>query len=159
MLCDSYPANVTPYKIRPAVAGDYDLIVSVVNDWWGRDVVPGLPRLFLDHFYSTSLVAETNGAMTGFLVGFISPSSPDEAYIHYVATDPAQRQAGLARRLYEQFFDRARRQACKSVRAITSPANAASIAFHRRMGFEVSGPVRDYNGSGRDMVTFNRTLD
>lgn len=150
--------NVTQYEIRPAAAGDYDLIVSVVNDWWGRDVVPGVPRLFLHHFHSTSLVAETNGTMTGFLVGFISPSSPDEAYIHYVATDPAHRRAGLARRLYEQFFDRARREGCTSVRAITSPANVASIAFHRRMGFEVSGLVPDYNGPGRDMITFNRTL-
>jgi ribosomal protein S18 acetylase RimI-like enzyme len=145
-------------SIRSAVAADYDVIASVVNDWWGRDVLTGLPRLFLNHFHTTSFVAENNGIMVGFLVGFVSPSEPIEAYIHYVAVDPARRNGGVARHLYEHFLERARRQGCKVVRAITSPANERSIAFHRRMGFEVSSAVRDYNGPGRDMVTFSREL-
>jgi ribosomal protein S18 acetylase RimI-like enzyme len=145
-------------SIRSAVAADYDLIASVVNDWWGRDVLTGLPRLFLNHFHTTSLVAEDDGAMVGFLVGFVSPSEPSEAYIHYVAVDPARRNDGLARQLYDQFLERARGQGCTVARAITSPTNEPSIAFHRRMGFEVSSVVRDYNGPGRDMVTFTREL-
>jgi ribosomal protein S18 acetylase RimI-like enzyme len=145
-------------RIRSAVAADYDLIASVLNDWWGRDVLTGLPRLFLNHFHTTSLVAEYDGAMVGFLVGFVSPSEPSEAYIHYVAVDPARRNDGLARRLYDEFLERARGQGCTVARAITSPTNEPSIAFHRRMGFEVSSVVRDYNGPGRDMVTFTREL-
>jgi hypothetical protein len=54
--------------IRKATPADYDAIVTVVNDWWGRDVLAGLPRLFLDHFYTTSLIAEHDGEMTGFLI-------------------------------------------------------------------------------------------
>ena len=149
---------MAPHQIRSAVAADYDRIASVVNDWWGRDVLSGLPRLFLNHFHTTSLVAEDNGTMIGFLVGFVSPSEPDEAYIHYVAVDPARRKDGVARHLYDQFVERARRQGCKVARAITSPTNEPSIAFHRRMGFEASSAVRDYNGPGRDMITFTREL-
>jgi N-acetylglutamate synthase-like GNAT family acetyltransferase len=93
--------------IRKATPADYDAIVTVVNDWWGRDVLAGLPRLFLDHYYTTSLIAEHDGEMTGFLIGFYSPSKPDEAYIHYVAVRPENRRSGLARRLYEEFLDRA----------------------------------------------------
>jgi ribosomal protein S18 acetylase RimI-like enzyme len=145
-------------SIRSAVAADYDLIASVVNDWWGRDVLTGLPRLFLNHFHTTSLVAEDEGKMIGFLVGFVSPSEPTEAYIHYVAVDPARRHDGLARQLYDEFLERVRGRGCTVARAITSPTNETSIAFHRRMGFEVRSTVRDYNGPGRDMVTFTREL-
>lgn len=44
--------------IRPAEPSDYDRIVAVIDDWWGRPVRAVLPRLFLDHFAGTSLVAK-----------------------------------------------------------------------------------------------------
>jgi L-amino acid N-acyltransferase YncA len=44
------------------------------------------------------------------------------------------------------------------VSAITAPVNATSIAFHRSMGFEVTGPVADYEGPGRDYIVFRRPL-
>jgi ribosomal protein S18 acetylase RimI-like enzyme len=144
--------------IRAARADDYDAVISVVDDWWGRDVAGGLPRLFLDHFYGTSLVAEDDGALAGFLVGFCSPGQPHEAYIHYVAVDPGHRGGGLGRRIYEEFLGRAIRSGCSVARAITSPGNQGSIAFHRRMGFDVAGPVPGYNGPGRDMIVFSRVL-
>ena len=146
------------HAVRQARAADYHAIVSVASDWWGRDVLAGLPRLFLDHFHTTSLIAERGTAMTGFLVGLYSPSEPEEAYIHYVAVDPSSRRDGLARLLYEEFFDRACRAGRKIVYAVTSPANEGSIAFHHRMGFAVSSPVPDFNGPGRDMVRFTRRL-
>lgn len=149
---------MTGLVVRGARAGDYDAIISVLNEWWGRDVAGGLPRLFLDHFYRTSLVAEDDGAMAGFLVGFCSPGRPHEAYIHYVAVDPGHRGGGLARRLYAEFLERAIQSGCTVARAITSPANQGSIAFHRRMGFDLAGPVLGYNGPGRDMIVFTRVL-
>ena len=145
-------------KIRRAVPGDYDTIASVLNDWWGREVLPGLPRLFLDHFYASSLIVEDDGKMIGFLVGFVSPSAPDEGYIHYVAVDPAYRDRGIARRLYEEFIAWVKPQGCRLLHAITAPVNETSIAFHRRMGFDVAGPVPDYNGPGRHMMVFTRSL-
>ncbi|MET7397949.1 N-acetyltransferase [Dactylosporangium sp. NPDC005572] len=144
--------------IRPAQAADYDAIAAVVDDWWGRPILAGLPRLFLDHFHRTSLVAESAAGLRGFLVGILSPSEPDEAYIHFVGVHPGTRSQGLARTLYERFFALAKEHDRRVVRAITSPVNEASIAFHRRMGFTVGGPVAGYNGPGRDLVTFARDL-
>jgi len=144
--------------IRPARPDDYDAIATVVNDWWGRDVIGGLPRLFLDHFHPTSLIAEHDGALAGFLIGFYSPGQSGEAYIHYVAVHPDHRRGGLARRLYEEFLSGATSAGCTVARAITAPVNEQSIAFHRRLGFEVAGPVPDYNGPGHNMITFARPL-
>jgi L-amino acid N-acyltransferase YncA len=36
--------------------------------------------------------------------------------------------------------------------------NTASVAFHRAMGFTVTGPVPDYDGPGVDRIVFERQL-
>ncbi|TDD00750.1 GNAT family N-acetyltransferase [Nonomuraea deserti] len=149
---------MTGHALRAATPGDYDAIAAVVDDWWGRPVLPALPRLFLDHFHRTSLIAEGSGGMAGFLIGFVSPSQPGEAYIHFVGVVPGARGSGVARSMYERFFGIARDHGRHVVRAITAPVNERSIAFHRRMGFEVGNPVPDYNGPGTRLVTFVRTL-
>jgi predicted GNAT superfamily acetyltransferase len=148
------------WTLHPARSADYDVIAAVVDGWWGRPVLPSLPRLFLDHFASTSLVARTaEGELVGFLVGFDSPSTPDESYIHFVGVAPAARGAGLAGQLYRRFFERSRAAGRNVVRAITSPGNEGSIAFHRAMGFTAAGPVAGYNGPGTAYILFERTLD
>lgn len=144
--------------VRTARPDDYEAIVSVVDEWWGRPLARMLPRLFLDHFHATSLVAEDDGALAGFLIGFYSASAPDRAYVHFVGVSPAARHSGLARRLYETFFAAAAQHGATLVSAITSPANTASIAFHRAMGFTVRGPVPDYDGPGVHRVVFERAL-
>jgi ribosomal protein S18 acetylase RimI-like enzyme len=144
--------------IRQADPADYERIISVTNAWWNRDVSTGLPRLFLDHFWTTSLVAEEAATITGFLIGFHSPSEPDAAYVHYVATSPAVRRSGLARALYGQFFNHAQDEGRRVVRAVTSASNSDSIAFHQALGFAVGEPIPDYNGPGRPAVKFELFL-
>ncbi|MGW1002681.1 N-acetyltransferase family protein [Streptomyces sp. NPDC002520] len=146
-------------RVRPAEPGDYDRIVAVVDEWWGRPISSVLPRLFLDHFHRTSLIAEDDTGLAGFLVGLMSPSQPDAAYIHFVGVAPRLRGGGLARRLYECFFERAATEGRTRVTAITSPQNGRSVAFHAAMGFTVTGPVTGYDGPGVDRMVFERLLD
>jgi predicted GNAT superfamily acetyltransferase len=146
------------FQIRRAVPTDYDVIIRVVDAWWGREVSDSLDRLFLDHFFATSSVVESGGQLCAFLVAFLSPSVPSEAYIHFVGVEPAHRHAGLARLLYEDFFELARSAGRTRVTAITSPVNTASIAFHERMGFHGRGPVGDYNQPGTAHMVFERRL-
>lgn len=153
------PVTAAPeYVLRPARPDDYDAIAAVVDAWWGRPVLPSLPRLFLDHFHRTSLIADGSRGLVGFLVGIISPSAADEAYIHFVGVSPTARTSKVARTLYDAFFQLARAHDRHVVKAVTAPVNAGSIAFHRKMGFTVSGPVPDYNGPGRDLVVFERAI-
>lgn len=122
--------------IRPAEPSDYARVIAVVDDWWGgRQMAPMLPKLFFVHFRDTSFVAEDDGELAGFLCGFRSQTYDDEAYIHFVGVSPAQRGTGLGRELYEHFFAAVAPRSV--VRAVTSPVNEGSIAFHRAMGFEV----------------------
>ncbi|MEU3192168.1 GNAT family N-acetyltransferase [Streptomyces sp. NPDC006992] len=144
---------------RTARPEDYDAIIAVADAWWGKPVTGLLHRLHLDHFHGTSLIAEgPGGELTGFVIGFLSPSRADEAYIHFTGVAPAARRTGLARSLYEQFFACARRNERRVVKAITSPQNSRSIAFHTAMGFACSEPIADYDGPGQDRVVLARRL-
>ncbi|WP_330461411.1 GNAT family N-acetyltransferase [Streptomyces sp. NBC_00820] len=145
-------------RVRPAVPEDYDRIIAVADEWWERPISSVLPRLHLDHFHRTSLVAEDESGLAGFLVGLISPSAPDAAYIHFVGVAPRIRGTGLGRRLYHRFFELAAAEGRSRVGAVTSPQNRRSIAFHTAMGFTVTGPVPDYDGPGADRVVFQLLL-
>ncbi len=143
---------------RQAQPEDYDVIAAVVDEWWGRPVLASLPRLFLDHFHRSSLVIDGPAGMMAFLIGFLSPSLPERAYIHFVGVAPDARGCGLGRGLYEEFFTLARTDGRRIVSAATAPGNDGSISFHQSMGFTVTGPVQDYNGHDRQLVIFERTL-
>jgi ribosomal protein S18 acetylase RimI-like enzyme len=118
-----------------------------------------LPRLFFTHFRDTSFVAEDDeGGLVGFLCGFLSQTYPDQAYIHFVGVSPEQRGAGLARELYDRFFTAARAAGRTSVHCVTSPANAGSLAFHARLGFEVEAEVEGYDGAGESRVLLARAV-
>jgi ribosomal protein S18 acetylase RimI-like enzyme len=145
-------------RVRAADPADYDRIIAVVDDWWGRPVHHILPRLFLDHFHDTSFVAEDGAELVGFLIGFLSPSLPDAAYIHFVGVNPRFRGNGLARLLYERFFQLATAGGRTVVRAVTAPVNSPSIAFHAALGFSVTGPVTGYDGPSDRKMVFERRL-
>jgi ribosomal protein S18 acetylase RimI-like enzyme len=141
--------------IRHAEPADYARVIAVVDDWWGgREMAAMLPKLFFVHFRDTSFVAEEDGRLAGFLCGFRSQTFDDEAYIHFVGVDPAQRGSGLGRLLYERFFEAARPRTV--VRAVTSPVNESSVAFHRALGFEVERVDDDYDGRGEARVLLVR---
>ncbi|MEU7638526.1 GNAT family N-acetyltransferase [Streptomyces sp. NPDC039016] len=150
--------TLEPFTTRPAEPEDFDTVVGVVDQWWGRPASRDLTRVFVDHFFATSLIAERDGELAGFVIGFLSPSKPEEAYIHFTGVAPAWRRSGLGRFLYERFFELARADGRSLVKAITSPSNSRSVAFHNAMGFTNSAPIADYDGPSLDRVTFTRPL-
>ncbi len=144
--------------IRLARPADHARVIAVVDAWWGgRAMAAMLPRLFFVHFRDTTFVAEEGGELAGFLCGFRSQTFADEAYIHFVGVDPARRGSGLGRTLYEQFFAAVAPRTV--VRAVTSPVNERSVAFHRALGFDVDGVHRDYDGRGEPRVQLVKHLD
>jgi GNAT superfamily N-acetyltransferase len=157
-------------KLRNITPDDYAPIIAVLNEWWGgRQMSDMLPRLFFEHFRDTSLIAEAeDGDIAGFLVGFLSQSQADEAYIHFVGVHPSHRKDGVGRLMYERFVEKVQQRGRNVVKCVTSPVNKTSIAFHLRMGF-VPKPsetctdegvpyVANYDGKGEARVVFTKKL-
>jgi ribosomal protein S18 acetylase RimI-like enzyme len=155
--------------LRPLRADDHAPIIRVLDAWWGgRPMRDMLPRLFFEHFNTTSFIAERDGEIAGFLVGFFSPAHADEAYIHFVGVHPHHRGEGVGRMLYDRFFALMRGHGRAVVRCVTSPVNAGSIGFHTRMGFapkpsETNNAdgvpyAADYDGPGEGRVLFSKHI-
>jgi ribosomal protein S18 acetylase RimI-like enzyme len=143
--------------IRHAEPADYASVIGVIDDWWGgRSMAAMLPKLFFVHFRDTSFVAEEDGRVVAFLCGFRSQTHDDEAYIHFVGVDPSQRGSGVGRALYERFFAAVAPRT--TVRAVTSPLNERSLAFHRALGFDVEQVDEEYDGRGEARVLLKKNL-
>ena len=148
--------------VRRATVDDHRRIVAVIGDWWGgRPSVPLLQPLFLEHFASTSLVAEIGsagggsgtGELVGFLVGFPSQDQPDEAYVHVVGVHPGHRSAGLGRRLYDLFAQQVASLGVRTMRCVICTGNEAAVRFHTAIGFGVD----DHDSDG--YVRMSRSVD
>jgi L-amino acid N-acyltransferase YncA len=152
--------TATGLVVRYAEPADHAWVVSVVDEWWGgRSMAAMLPKLFFVYFRPTSFVLEQDGAPVGFLCGFVSQTDPTEAYVHFVGVDPRLRGSGAGRLLYEAFFAAVRARGCRVVRAVTSPVNHGSVAFHTALGFVTEqGGGDSYDGPGQDRVRFSLRL-
>ncbi len=127
--------------LRTATIDDHRRVIAVIDEWWGgRRMSALVPKLFLEHFAGTSLVAEdADGTLAGFAIGFVSQDHPDEAYVHFLGVRPDQRGSALGRRLHDEFAAGVRPLGVRRVRCVTSSANTASVAFHTSIGFVVTG--------------------
>ncbi|MFI5589699.1 GNAT family N-acetyltransferase [Amycolatopsis sp. NPDC051758] len=163
------------YDLRRPGPEDHLPVLAVLDTWWdgmggpeaSRQRALLLPKLMFQHFTESSFLVTSDERIVAFLIGFLSPSRPAESYIHFVGVDPAERGNGLGAELYERFFAYSRAHGRSVVRAITSPVNKGSHAFHTRMGFvtepgpeEFDGlPVQpDYDGPGLDRLSFRKNL-
>ncbi|WP_086844520.1 GNAT family N-acetyltransferase [Amycolatopsis kentuckyensis] len=163
------------HTIRHPGPDDHLPVLAVLDRWWGglggeagsRQRALLLPKLMFQQFTGTSFLVTADERIVAFLIGFLSPSRPAESYIHFVGVEPAERGRGLGAALYERFFAYSAAHGRSVVRAITSPENKGSHAFHTRMGFvtepgpkEFEGvPVQpDYDGPGLDRLSFRKDL-
>ena len=89
----------TDLVLRRPTESDHARVLAVLEQWWGglggaegaRYRAALLPRLFFQHFATTSTVAESPAGLAGFLIGFVSPTEPGTGYVHFIGVDPAAR--------------------------------------------------------------------
>ncbi|MFF7300518.1 GNAT family N-acetyltransferase [Streptomyces sp. NPDC008265] len=159
-MINDLPIGLSARHLAPE---DHLRVLGVLDTWWGglkgtagaTERALLLPRLYFQHFTTTSFLLEhDDGEIAAFLVGFLSQSEPDTAYVHFIGVDPTLHGQGAGRALYRAFFELARSHGRRYVHCITSPENTASQAFHARLGFTPSTVKPDYDGPGLDRVAF-----
>lgn len=81
--------------------------------------------LWAKEFAGTSVVAEVQGRVVGFVTGFIRPSEADTIFVWQVGVDADQRGKKLAARMLHDILDRLDSQVVR-LRTTISPDNEAS---------------------------------
>src|SRR5688572_20498060 len=135
-------------RLRRPEPDDYPRVVRVLDDWCGTPRAHVLlPRLWFEHFSSTSTLAyAADGSLAGFVVGFASPDRPHEGVIVVAGTNPNIRRRGVGRRLHEAFVDDMRPRGVTRILESVWPANRGEVEFLEAMGFrpDQSGGQRLY---------------
>ena len=135
----------SPAKISMCTQQDYNQILDELQEFWGARDTRHLHHPFLVHEFGNSAFVIRNGAqVVAYLFGFLSQTEP-VGYVHTVAVRTSARRQGLAGELFGHFVEFARRHGCRHVKAITTPANLGSIAFHKSLGMGLLG---DANSDG-----------
>jgi ribosomal protein S18 acetylase RimI-like enzyme len=138
---------------------DLAAIMRDFTRFWGdRERLRPLHHpMFVVEFSDTALAARRpDGQVLGYLLGFVAPTR--DGYIHLVAVRDDARGLGLGRRLYDTFTELAVARGAVALKALTSPENEGSQAFHRSLGFTLTR-ADDYGGAGRTRVVMRKHLD
>jgi len=144
---------------------DFDTIVEVIDRWWGGPISTFAHPIFFYELGDRALVAEENGEIIGFLLGFVAKPTAHAGqtppvltgYVHLVGIHPDYRRRGVGRLLYERFTESCREAGCAAMKAITTLSNDGSIRFHLAVGWSAA-EVEDYAGPGRKRLVFTRSL-
>ena len=87
--------------------------------------------LWCQDFAQTSVVAEVDGEVVGFVTGYLRPQLPDVVMVWQVAVDADQRGLGLAGKMLAQLMDRLEPRGITTLHTTISPDNTASQALFR----------------------------
>ena len=149
-------------EISRCTQQDYNQIVGELQDFWdGRETHPLHHPMFIHEFGDSAFVIRDGTKVIAYLFGFVSQVGPI-GYVHLVAVRASARRQHLGQELFNHFIEFARGQGCRQIKAITTPLNASSIAFHKSLGMELLGhpnaegvPVLpDYAGPDQPRVVF-----
>ncbi len=155
-----------PIEISVCTQQDYNQILDELSEFWdGRDT-RHLHHPFLIHEFGNSAFVIRDGLrIDAYLFSFVSQTEP-VGYVHTVAVRASARRQHLARHLFDHFVQFARLHGCRHVKAITTPSNSGSIAFHKSLGMKLLGepntdgmPIMpDYAGRGASRVVFWKSI-
>ena len=142
---------------RPLEKRDYDLIVQVIDRWWGGPTSALAHPIFFYELGTLARIVEDEGVMVGFLLGFIAspPSGGSVGYVHLVGIHPDHRRRGVGRLLYEAFEKDCRAAGVSRMKAITTLGNEGSQVFHQALGWDMV-EIEDYAGPGRPRIVFTK---
>jgi len=146
------------YALRQITVADLSEVLGELPAFWDeeRDMSFLHQALYVHEFGETSVVAERDGRVVGYLLGFVNQHGV--GYIHAVAVRHEERGKGLARSLYDRFAELVAARGAHGLKAITAPENAGSRAFHAALGFSAE-EVPGYSPSSGTRVVFRRELD
>lgn len=85
------------------------------------------------HFADTSVAADANGRLAGFISGYLVPSRPDTLFVWQVAVDPEFRGQGLATRMLNELLARPACAAVTHLETTVTESNSASLAMFERL--------------------------
>lgn len=98
--------------------------------------------LWCRDFSQTSAVARVDGAVVGFVTGFLRPDAPDTLVVWQVAVDASQRGGGVAGKLLNHLVDRVVGRGARFLETTITPDNTASIKLFSALARDRAAEIK-----------------
>lgn len=139
--CLSELSDISPaYTFRTPQASDGNAVFELVSRCQPLDENSLYCNLLqCSHFSDTSIVAEAEGQMVGFISGYRLPQQPNTLFVWQVAVDASQRGKGLASQMLENLVKRVADVAY--LHTTITPDNKASWNTFKRFALNLKAPL------------------
>lgn len=128
--------------IRAATVEDGGAIWRLVKESQVLDVNSSYAYLFwCKHFGHTSVVAEADGEIVGFVTGLRPPRQPEVIFVWQVAVHSSMRGRGLAGKLLRALTELPGCDGVTHMETTVTPSNAPSRALFRSFGRSMGAEV------------------
>ncbi len=128
-------------RFRAPIADDGAAIWQLVHDGGELDLnSPYAYLLLCTDFAETSIVAEDDDGLLGFVLSYRPPSRPDALFVWQVGVAPRARRRGLGRRLLHRVLDQPANVDATFLTATVTPDNEASQRLFRSFARDLRVP-------------------
>jgi L-2,4-diaminobutyric acid acetyltransferase len=90
------------------------------------------------HFADTSVAAELEGELLGFISGYLIPERTDTLFIWQVAVSEKARGQGLAGKMLQHIINRPRRESVRYIETTITESNTASWSLFEHLAKKLS---------------------
>ena len=102
--------------------------------------------LLSTHFASSSVVAELNGRVVGFVAAYFLPARPDVIFVWQIGVDSDYRRSGLGKRLLRHLVSLPRARNARFLEATVAPSNRPSRRLFESFAAELGVDCCDMEG-------------
>lgn len=114
-------------RYRTAEPEDGRAVHRLVDETGGLELNTGYAYVLLcDHFAATTVLAESDGGLIGFVAAYVPPRRPDTVFVWQVGVHPDARGQGFASSVLDALISREACRAVEYLEATVSPSNEAS---------------------------------
>jgi ribosomal-protein-alanine N-acetyltransferase len=151
-------AVVTDIHLRNVRKGDLEALYRLDQACFEPDIAYTRVQLrdLLSRDHAVGLVAEVEGALSGFAIGHRTGGRG-----HVVTLDVAggYRRRGVGRVLLRELVERLERAGARTVRLEVDLRNVGAIRFYERLGFRETRRLRGYYGDRLDGLEMVREAE
>jgi diaminobutyrate acetyltransferase len=92
-------------------------------------------RIVIRYFGSTSYLAERDGAIIGYMWGFLTQEDPETFFLWQIGVDPATRGEGIGGLILERAEADLAARGCRRIELTIDPANHPSRRLFEKRGY------------------------
>jgi len=141
--------------IRRLAPRDFEGVLEIDREVFGG-YDPSIFTAFYEYYGKTTLVAESNGHVVGFILGF--KHTPLEGRVFWLAVRPGFQGRGLGRRLLATILNIFRQMGAVSATLEVRVSNRKAQALYSRMGFRMAGIYPSYYSDGETAIVMKKML-